>query len=218
MVRALPLLFAAAGAALLGGCARTQPVITAEQNRSLYSVHQPVVQRTDYVLDVDAGGGALTAAEADRVRAWFDSLELRYGDRVSLDESGGYVDPAAREAIADVAGGYGLLLSEGAPVTAGTVAPGAVRLVVSRTAASVPSCPNWASAEHLGAPISTDPNFGCAINSNLAAMIADPSDLVRGQPGSAATDAEAAAKAVRDYRTRALSGAAGNVKAESVGQ
>ena len=49
----------------------------------------------------------------------------------------------ARAQVAGIAGNYGMLVSPGAPVTAGAVAPGSVRVVVSRDGASVPDCPNW---------------------------------------------------------------------------
>jgi pilus assembly protein CpaD len=52
--------------------------------------------------------------------------------------------------------------------------------VVTPERAVVPDCPNWNSAGRDSAAL-TDSNFGCAANSNLAAMIADPMDLVRGK-------------------------------------
>lgn len=205
--------------ATTAACAQQQhQPLTATHNPSLYSVHQPVVQRTDYVLDLAAaGGGGLASSEAARLQAWFDSLDIGYSDRIWLDESASYGTAAVREDVMRIAGSHGLLLSEGSPVTAGTVQPGLVRVVVTRMSASVPGCPNWAYRPEGGAPISTDSNYGCATNSNLAAMIADPNDLVAGRTGDGSGDATAAIKAVRAYRDRALSGAAGTVKAESVG-
>jgi pilus assembly protein CpaD len=73
------------------------------------------------------------------------------------------------------------LLVDTPPVTAGNVAPGTVRVVVSRSTASVPSCPDWSKTTEANYNSSNHSNYGCASNSNLAAMIADPEDLVRGQ-------------------------------------
>ena len=50
----------------------------------------------------------------------------------------------ARGQVAAIAGHYGMLVTAGAPVTAGAVQPGTVRVVVSRRRARrFPSCPNW---------------------------------------------------------------------------
>lgn len=199
-------------------CTQTHKPLTAAHNPSLYSVHQPIVQRTDYVFDLAAGGGGLSPSEASRLQAWFESLDIGYGDRIFLDESSSYGASAVREDVARVAGSYGLILSDGSPVTAGPVQPGLVRVVVTRMSASVPGCPNWAYAPEGGAPISTDSNYGCAVNSNIAAMVADPNDLVAGRTGDGVGDATAAIKAVRAYRDRTLSGAGGTVvQAEAAG-
>ena len=52
--------------------------------------------------------------------------------------------------------------------------------VVSPDGAVVPNCPNFKKME-LDPGATTDPNYGCAVNSNLAAMMADPMDLIRGK-------------------------------------
>jgi len=176
-------------------------------NTTLYSVNQPVVQRTDYVFDLATSGG-VSGEEQARLGAWFESLQLSYGDRVSIDEPRGYEDPQARRAIAEVAGAYGLLVQEGAPITAGHVQPGSVRVVVSRTTASVPNCPRW-NEDYSGGPLQTAPNFGCAINGNLAAMVANPDDLVRGQTGDSAGDPTTSSRAIRSYRNAVPTGQQG---------
>lgn len=182
--------------------------LTPVSNPSLYSANQPVVQRTDYVLDVASTGGGVPPAELDRLADWFDSLQLGYGDRVAIDQPQGYADAAAYDDIASVVGAYGLLPSPGAPVTAGAVQPGSVRVVVSRMTASVPGCPIWED-EVVGAPERTATNYGCATNSNLAAMVADPADLVLGQAGDGSGDAATASKAIRQYREAKPTGAQG---------
>lgn len=182
-------------------------------NSSLNSVNQPVVQRTDFVLDV-SGAGGVPATEKARLADWFESLGLRYGDRVYVDGTG-YADPASRADIEQVAGDFGLLLSAGAPVSAGSAAPGMVRVIVRRTTASVPGCPIWEDPE-INAVDETSSNYGCATNSNLAAMIADPNDLVLGQSGDGVGDDTQGSKAVKLYRDRKPTGA-GSLKAEKTG-
>jgi pilus assembly protein CpaD len=156
-------------ALLLAGCGT--------YNGGLESVHQPIVQRSDYVLDLQTTGYGLAAAEAGR---------------------------------------YGLLLADRAPVTAGQIAPGTVRVVVTRMTAGVPGCPDNSRPAEYTFEASTSSNYGCASNSNLAAMIADPADLVRGAPGSPTGDQQTNAKAIGAYRSAAPTGAGGSkVNAEA---
>jgi pilus assembly protein CpaD len=172
--------------------------------RGLDSLNQPVVERSDFVLDLPGAEGGLSAADRVRLDRWFQTVGLDYGDHVFVDDGPG--NSAGRHDVARTAAEYGLLLSEDAPITAGEVSPGSVRVVVSRSVAYVPNCPNWARQR---GPSSTSSNYGCAINSNLAAMIADPNDLVLGQSGSVTGDANVSSKAIRVYRQTAPSGTKG---------
>jgi type IV pilus biogenesis protein CpaD/CtpE len=70
--------------------------------------------------------------------------------------------------------------------------------VVTLDRAEVPNCPNWKSAG-LDSAAMTDTNYGCAVNSNLAAMIADPMDLVHGK-SSDVTDTWSANRAIKAWR------------------
>lgn len=203
-----------ASALAVTACGPVTGGLSPHLNPSIASVNQPVVQRTDYVLDIASTGSGVPAAELSRLDAWFESLQLGYGDRVSLDEPAGYGDSRSRRDVAAVAGARGLLMSEGAPVTAGSVHPGTVRVIVSRTIASVPGCPHWNNQE-IGARITTAPNYGCAVNSNLAAMIADPNDLVLGQSSDGQSDPRTTSKAIQMYRDRKPTGEA--LKIEETG-
>lgn len=170
-------------------------------NRSLDSVHQPIVDRTDYMLDLGTGPKGLAFGEAQRLSGWFEGLGLGYGDTVSIDDpSGGRAGPA-RDGVATIVAEYGMLISrDPAPLTAGHPAPGVLRVVVSRAIAHVEGCPDWtpdAGTEYGGGVVS---NFGCATAVNLAAQVADPQDLVRGRVGSRSGDARLSVKAIQTYR------------------
>ena len=190
-----------------GACAYHAPgELSATRNPSLYSVHQPVVQRTDFVLDLSTSGDNVPATELQRLDAWFASIDASYGDRIAIDEAQGYESASVRRDIARVAAGYGLLLSDGAPVLNGAIPPGRVRVIASRATASVPSCPNW-TEDALESSSNTSSNFGCATNANLAAMIGNPDDLIVGQQdGSGLGSASVAGRAIRVYRDRVPTG------------
>ena len=199
-----PILTAAALASL-AGCATPGGPITAANNPSVYSVHQPVVERIDYVLDVDASGDTLTAGEQARLIGWFRSIELRYGDQIFVEEPRDYPSPGARGDVANLVGQWGLFLRDGAPVVPGAIAPGTVRIIASRATASVPGCPDW-SVHDIAPNVNTSSNYGCAVNSNIAAMVANSNDLVLGQQGTLAGNGIVAGRAIRVYRERQPTG------------
>jgi pilus assembly protein CpaD len=174
--------------------------------QGLSAVHVPVVSQTNYVFDAAAPGGTLAPGEAARLDSWLRTLDVRYGDTVFVD---GFDGGAARAQVADVAGKYGLLVTPGAPVTAGQVLPGTVRVVVSRNAASVPGCPDWTAPSSPNFNNESMSNFGCATNAALAAQVANPEDLVHGQSTVGVADARTATKPVDLYRTTPPSGTKG---------
>lgn len=169
-------------------------------NRSLESLHQPVVEKTNYVLDLTTGPGGLSLPEQRRLAGWFDAMNLRYGDRIYIDDP--LASPATRAAVEAVAGKYGILLSNGAPVTQGYLNAGTARVVVVRATASVPGCPDWRSNSDANFANATSHGYGCAVNSNLATMVADPEHLVRGATGSGETVVMTSTKAIDAYRER----------------
>lgn len=172
-------------------------------NRSVNSERQPVVTRSHFVLDVNtAGSGSLPDGELRRLSGWFDALELGYGDRVAIDDPDHDAGPSARSAVEALAAQKGLLISETAPITEGHIPSGTMRVVVSRSTAAVPGCPDWSHRSHTDFQARTSENYGCGVNSTMAAMIADPEDLVRGQTRDGEDQAEAS-KAIRAYRDKA---------------
>jgi pilus assembly protein CpaD len=144
----------------------------------------------------------LTSSDSARLSGWFQGLGLGYGDSIYVD--GG--TPAVRTQVAAIAGNSGMLISAGAPVTAGSVQPGSVRVVVARRRATVPGCPNWSRPSGPDWDNQSMSNYGCSVNANLAAMVADPEDLVHGREAAPVADARTAARAVEEYRTKAPTG------------
>lgn len=198
---------ATAAIALTLGLALAGCSANSEHNRSLDSVKQPVVYRNNFVLDVNAGPSGLSIPEQNRLDDWFATLDLGYGDRISIDDP--TASAATKDAVSQIAGRYGLLLSEGAPITAGQLRPGTARIVVTRSTASVPGCPDWTGRSAANYGSHTSDGYGCATNSNLAAMVANPEDLIHGQEGTGETVIMTSVKAIESYREQAPSGAEG---------
>jgi pilus assembly protein CpaD len=185
----------------LAACATTD-----QPDRGVASVNVPVVTTADYVFDAAAPGGALAPGEADRLTGWFQGLGLGYGDTIYVD--GGYA-PAARSQVAAIAGRYGMLVTAGAPATTGLVQPGSVRVVVARRRAEVPNCPNWSRPAAPDFANRSMSNYGCSVNSNIAAMVANPEDLLHGREGTGVTDTYTASRAIEMYRSTPPSGSKG---------
>lgn len=197
--------FALALAVSLGGCGG----LTAKNNNMIESVHQPVVERTNYTLDLATDGGGLPLNEQRRLANWFEALELRYGDRIAIDDP--LASGATRSAVEAVASRFGILVSDGAPVTPGYVNAGTARVVVSRSLASVPGCPVWQNSE-FSLKNNTSSNYGCAVNGNLAAMVANPEDLVRGATSKGETVMMSSNKAIDAYRQAPPTGGGSTIK------
>ncbi|QPC99343.1 MULTISPECIES: CpaD family pilus assembly protein [Qipengyuania] len=183
------------------------------ENRSLYSTKQPVVERTNYTFDVATSGDSLPVSEQRRLDGWFETMDLRYGDRIAIDDPTN--SPGVKATVASLAGRYGIIVADGAPPTEGYVNPGQVRVVISRTTASVPGCPDWSAKSDINYNNGTYPNYGCAVNSNMAAMVANPEDLVRGQQGSGETVILSSNKAIDSYREKPATGSQGLSKVSS---
>lgn len=201
MLKNLTLL--AIAAASVGGC--SYHGVADQPQRGVLPVNEPVVTRADFALDVAAPGGTLPSSEAARLDGWFRGMQLGFGDAIYVD---GPLASSVRGDVAQVAARYGMMVSDGAPVTAGQVAGGTARVVVSRTHAEVPGCPNWsepASPNYQNRMLS---NFGCGVNGNLAAMVANPEDLAHGREGGI-TDPRTAVRAIDVYRSKAPSGQGG---------
>lgn len=184
-------------------------------NRSMSSVHQPVVEKVNYTLDVSTGSAGLAYGEQQRLAGWFDAMGVKYGDKVYVDAPS--ANDATRSAVEAVASRYGLLLSEEAPMTGGNVPAGTARVIVTRTRASVPGCPNWSSNSDFNPNNGLSSNYGCATNSNLAAMIANPEDLIRGAETTGNTVVMSSSKAIDAYRKAAPTGSEGLSKTSTQG-
>lgn len=191
----------------LAGCAGVP------MNRSMNSVHQPVVERVNYTLDLATGNGGLPYPEQDRLAGWFAALGLRYGDRIAIADP--FKNPDTRATVEAIASRYNLAISDEIPASAGYVEAGTTRIVITRSKAVVPGCPDWSAHSDANPHNALSNNYGCSTNSNLAAMVANPEHLLKGDDASGDTRIMSSNKAINTYRTQAPTGAAGDLKANT---
>ena len=185
------------------------------KNTSLYSEKQPVVERTNFTFDVATNGGGLAVSEQQRLNGWFEAMDMRYGDRITIEVPA--QNPALTSTVNELAGRYGLIVEGTAPTTAGYLNPGQARVVITRSKASVPGCPDWEEKSDANYFNGTSAGYGCSVHGNLAAMIADPQDLIEGKKGSGETVIATSNKAITTYRETAPTGAAGLQEANNSG-
>lgn len=167
-------------------------------NASLYSPHQPEVSHTSLTLDLPAGSEGLAPDQTERLSKWFAAIGLRYGDHVALASPLG--TPSPRAAVADVAARFGITLDESDANLAAGTPPGSLRVTVRRASAHVSHCPDWSGNAASNPADATSTNYGCATNSNLAAMVANPEDLLHGATATGHTEPMSAEKAISAWR------------------
>jgi pilus assembly protein CpaD len=195
----------------LAGCVGGVP-----SNRSMYSVHEPVVERVNYTLDLATGNGGVPYPEQQRLDGWFQELKLRYGDRISIEDP--LQSPATLASVDAIAAHYGLDVTGGVPASAGFVEAGTTRIVVTRSKATVAGCGDWKAHSDANPANALSPNYGCATNSNLAAMVANPEHLLHGDAEVGETTIMSSNKAIGAYRAKAPSGAGDLKVTDSKGQ
>lgn len=196
--------------ASLAGCAGVP------SNRSMYSEHEPVVERVNYVIDLATGNGDLPYTEQERLAGWFEDLKLRYGDKISLEDP--MQNRSTRASVEAIAAHYGMSLTDGASTSVGFVEAGTTRVIVTRSKAVVHGCPDWKAHSDANPANALSPNYGCAVNSNLAAMVANPEHLLKGDDTIGDTTIMSSNKAITAYRTMAPSGAGELKSSDTKGQ
>ena len=191
-----------AGAALALGLVLAGTPATAARKieRGVEPVHQPVVDRTDFVFDLANDGSGTLGAEDDHVTL----AGAETGSR------------AVQDGVGAIVARFGLLMEGEAPVTAGEAPAGGLRIVVSRSIAGVPGCPSWRDRAEANFHGGLSDNYGCATALNLAAMVADPRDLVEGREPGVDDMNVVNGKAIKAYQDKAPTGA-GALRSMSAG-
>lgn len=191
-------------AALLGGCSTLKNGAAdagGVQERHPIAVDTQIVTLT---IPVDAAAAGLSTTDRARVRAFADSyLRNGHGPVSVTTPTGSRGDMAAVDAAADVRAVMDETGVDAADVesTSYRSAEEKRELVLSYTryVATPPACGDWSSTLKTDFKNLNSPNYGCATQNNLAAMIADPRDLTQPADETPA-DANARARMIGAYR------------------
>jgi pilus assembly protein CpaD len=157
----------------------------------------------DHDVDFARGTRTVTASEVAGLSNFLKDNAVGEGDSVTVAGSNtASALTAARRAA--VLAELNRLHIHAMPATVTAPVSNAVRVHVDHVVVTAPSCPDWSKAEADNPDNTTSSNFGCATETNLAAMVANPADLAKGRPSGTA-DGEALARGVELYRSGNLS-------------
>jgi len=199
----------AASAMLLSACGNSQ--LTTGSIPDDYRTRHPIVlAEGEYTLDVPVAAGdvRLTSGMKDTVRGFAQNFLSSPAGVVQIQvPHGSYNAGAARHLAGDIrrtlaeAGikPHKIMMTSYAAAPTGDAAP--IRLAFVTTKAMTGQCGEWP------ADLSDNTfgnrnwyNFGCASQNNLAAQVANPTDLIAPR-GMTPIDATQRAKVISDYRT-----------------
>jgi pilus assembly protein CpaD len=184
-------------ASVLGGCA---PYPKA----SWTPVEAPVANQvrwteSSHVVRFTAGDAGLSPGERGRLDAFLGRIGPESQDRVFLLSGESALDSRRATSVREHLIGQQIAGRQIGAGMAADDAPDAIKIVIGRYIVVPPSCPNWSKPSGGDANNRNSSNFGCATATNLGAMVADPGDLVAGQPLGAG-DGKVSAGSVQRYR------------------
>lgn len=157
-----------------------------------------------YRLPYDTGAGPDPVAERELYSIGRDYIENGAGT-ISVSASGDNANAA--ENIAGELSGLGVPRSRITVVPPGMGdAPHTVAIGFIRYRAVSPACGNWSENTAITYDNRQSPNFGCAVQHNIAAMIADPRDLAIPKPEDT-EDAERRLTVLKKYEQGDTTGA-----------
>jgi pilus assembly protein CpaD len=193
-----------ASALLLAACGETSPQgIPITDFQAAPRTILKVDSQTDVHTVMMDRSGRLSPMERERLQAFLADFGGNRPESLRFELRGS--ETGARR-LANLLTGAGFEAGKIAiaPSAAGGLPPSSgseqIVMTVTRLTAVVPECPGWIG--HTSAPTDNRVNadFGCSDVSNLARMVADPGDLVKGQ-SSLYGNGDKAALGVSQYRT-----------------
>jgi pilus assembly protein CpaD len=181
---------------IAGGTPMPEPVAPKQNMVSLTSF--------DHDIHFANGSTVLAPGEAQSLEDFLKKSAVEDSDDVTIGLSTGDSASLAAARQASILAALKHLHVPVLPASDPARGRNAIRLRVARYVVTPPRCPDWSKPELDEPTNSRSSNFGCASETSLALMVANPRDLVHGTPPAGA-DGEALARGVALYRSGALS-------------
>jgi pilus assembly protein CpaD len=172
--------------------------------------------RSVHVVDFMDGSSKISADQAAYLEAFIAQTAIEPGSVVMVEHPSSRLRLAHSRAntVETWLKSKGFEVSE---VKTSTVDEGKVQLMVDHLIALGPNCPNWQYHPYETFSSQVSPNMGCSDRSNLAAMVANPRDLVSGDvatrpsgAGSIAGQARYNSDAIRPLQRESSTSVSGN--------
>ncbi len=156
-----------------------------------YADSLPIEQRMPFEVGTKAttveietaADGRLTSRGQSAALGFLQSYTAEGESALGLQLPQGSTGAQTEREIRQLAAIYGIQ-SSSIRMTASSGDNGPVRLVYAKLAASVPACekPDWSENLAMTNGNTPYPNFGCAMQKNIAAMASNPVDLLASRP------------------------------------
>lgn len=157
------------------------------------------VVKMDHEVRFAADQATLSAAERARLDQFVDSVDLGYGDIVTVAMTGDATMTRRRAQLVRTHLAARRIESQMVARQSADGAADMVAVSVSRHVVTPPQCPDWTKNATQDIFSEQSSNFGCATAHAISVMAANPGDLVQGRsPGPG--DGEALAVGSRRYR------------------
>jgi pilus assembly protein CpaD len=197
--RARPVLAVVGLAWAMAGCATAPPDQPLRPERTSEMPNAIEVSFTHRMLAVHFDPAATDPRPKDvaALNVLLATGDIAPGDVVRIERAVGPLADVRARGVANALARQGLRPTLAAP---GGAPDGELRLAVEHATTSVPDCPNWTKPPGNPLDNSLHSDFGCASAIDLAAMVADPRDLVEGRP-LAPVVGDAALFPINRYRT-----------------
>jgi pilus assembly protein CpaD len=206
-------LFALAAAAMLAGCAHRDSITVGSIPDDYRTNHPIVISDREKVLDVPVGASALrlSRGQRDLVAGFLSGYDRETGAPMRIMVPANSVNAASAFVIAgeieDMARASGVhggnILVQSYQVSA-PEASAPIRVAYYALTASTGPCGRWPDDMLKNSENKHWANFGCSYQNNLAAQVANPSDLI-GPRKSSPIDPENRANAIDQYKARGVS-------------
>lgn len=201
--------FALVAFGFMGGCTNYDHVIVGSVPDDYRTAHPIIISEQDVKIDIPVGANdrGVTKLQRTALEGFLDNYDRKAAPPLQfLVPSGSLNDAAAMRAAEGMARiarkdgvpGSRISIASYQVPAAGVQAP--IRVVYTRVKAATDRCGRWPDDLLDNSENKHYADFGCSYQHNLAAQVANPSDLI-GPRKEGDVDAERRSKAISDYRT-----------------